>query len=59
MPVILAIWKAEIRRIPVGGQPLSPKITRSKWTQGGAQAVEHLCEALNLNLSPGKRGVTE
>jgi hypothetical protein len=52
MPIILAIWKAEIRRIKVPGQPRKTvhetpisKITRAKWTGGMAQAVEHLlCE---------------
>jgi hypothetical protein len=49
MPVILATWEAEIRRITVQGQPRQiagetpiSKITRAKWTGGVAQAVEHL-----------------
>jgi hypothetical protein len=48
MPVILATWEAEIRRIEVQGQTgqvfcktTSPKITRAKWTGGVAKAVKH------------------
>jgi hypothetical protein len=59
-PVILATWETEIRRIAVSGQanssqdPIS-KITRAKWTEGEAQAVEHLLfkyEPLSSNPSP-------
>jgi hypothetical protein len=47
MPVILATWEAEIRRIMVGGQsrqtvcetPVS-KISRAKLTGGVAEEVE-------------------
>jgi hypothetical protein len=47
MPIIVAIWKTEIRRIEVRGQPrwgVEPphpifKITRAKWT-GVVQVVE-------------------
>jgi hypothetical protein len=49
MPVILATWEAEIKRIKFRGQPVQivgetqiSKITRAKWTGGMAQAVEHL-----------------
>jgi hypothetical protein len=62
MPAILATWKAEIRRITVGGQagqivqetPIS-KIPRAKWTVGVAQARKSLLckhEALSSNSSP-------
>jgi hypothetical protein len=47
--VTLATWKAEIGRIMARGQPGQmpgetpiSKITRAKWTEGVAQAVEHL-----------------
>jgi hypothetical protein len=49
MPVILATWEAEIRRITVQGQPRQvvhkapfSKITTAKWTGGVAQEVERL-----------------
>jgi hypothetical protein len=48
MPVILATWKGDIRRIQVGGHsrqvvPEAPsKITRAKRTGGVAQVVECL-----------------
>jgi hypothetical protein len=64
MPVILAIWKAEIRSIAVEGQPRQivnetpiSKITRAEWTGGTAQAVEHLLckyKALSSNPNPTK-----
>jgi hypothetical protein len=49
VPIVLAVWEAEIRRIMVEGQtrhkvnktPTS-KITRGNWTGGEAQAVELL-----------------
>jgi hypothetical protein len=49
MPIILATWRAEMRRISVVGQlkktvyeiPIS-KINREKWTGDVAQALEHL-----------------
>jgi hypothetical protein len=51
-PVTPAIWKAEIRRISVQGQPgqrvhkTAPpppisKMTRAKWAEGEAQVAEH------------------
>jgi hypothetical protein len=51
MPIILAIWEAEIRMILVQGQS-------QKLTKGVAYAVEHLfCKgkALNSNPSPPKK----
>jgi hypothetical protein len=50
MPIILAIWEAEIGQIKAQGQsgqtvhkiPSPKKITRAKWTRGVAQAVKHL-----------------
>jgi hypothetical protein len=69
MPVILATWGAEIRRI-MGSRlaganssqdPIS-KITTTKWTGGVAQAVECLlckCKALNANASPSKNKKTK
>jgi hypothetical protein len=65
MPITLATWEVEIRRIIIRGQlkqivhetPTS-KITRVKWTGGMAQAVEHLlykCEALSSKPSPTKK----
>jgi hypothetical protein len=62
MPIIQATWETEIERITVPGQhrqivretPIS-KITRTKWTGGVVQVVEHLLckhEALSSNSSP-------
>jgi hypothetical protein len=50
MPLILATWGAEVRRIVVWGQPSQAhssqdpisKITRAKWTGGMAQVVQFL-----------------
>jgi hypothetical protein len=49
MPIILAIWEAEVRRIVVYGQPwrivhetLLSKITKAKWSGSLAQIVDHL-----------------
>jgi hypothetical protein len=61
MPIILATWEAEIRRLLVEGHsrqivcetPIF-KITRAKWTGGLAQVVQHLickCKALSSNPS--------
>jgi hypothetical protein len=68
MPINLATWEAEIRRIAVWGQagqivlerPSTPhsKITTTKWTGDVAQVVEHLlckCKALNSNYNPTKK----
>jgi hypothetical protein len=46
-PVILATWEVEIGRIKVQGHQANSsgdvsKITRAKWTEGVAQAVECL-----------------
>jgi hypothetical protein len=68
IPVILATWEAEIRRVMIQGQlgqivheiPIS-KITRAKWTGGVAQAVERLlckCKALSSNPGPTKNSNT-
>jgi hypothetical protein len=64
MPIILAIWVAEIGRIKVQGQPGQrvhetpiSKITRAKCPGDVSQAVEHLlCKhtALSSNPSPTK-----
>jgi hypothetical protein len=65
MPVILVIWKAEIGRIAVRGQPRqivhetpSPKTTRAKWTGGVVQMVNNVHykhEALSSNPTPTKK----
>jgi hypothetical protein len=65
MPVILATWEAEIRRITVQSEPgqivcktLSRKTTIHKSTGRVAQVVKHLpskCEALNSNPSTEKK----
>jgi hypothetical protein len=60
MPVILATWEVEIRRIVVQVQqgqivhktPIS-KVTRVKWTRGLAQAVEFLlCRSKTVSSNP-------
>jgi hypothetical protein len=66
MPVILAIWEAEIRKIKVQGQPgkivreTTPppisKISGAKWTGGVVQGVEHLlCKHEALHSNPAKK----
>jgi hypothetical protein len=65
LPVILAIWEAEIRRITVGGHPWqivheTPifKITRATETGGVAPVVEFLlckCQALSSNQKKLKK----
>jgi hypothetical protein len=60
MPVILATWKAEIRRIKAQGQPrqIVQETPSAKWTGGVAQAVHCLLckgEALSSNSSPTKK----
>jgi hypothetical protein len=61
IPVILAIWETEMRRIAVQGQHVEiacetiSKITRAKWTGDVAQVAEHLlCKVLTSNPSPTK-----
>jgi hypothetical protein len=66
MPVILATWEAEIRRIMFQGHtgqivckdPIF-KITRTKWNRSVVQTIYHLlckCEALNETpVSPKKK----
>jgi hypothetical protein len=58
------MWEAEIQRITFQGQPgeivheIISKITRTKWTGGVAQEVEHLfCkqEVMSSNTSPPKK----
>jgi hypothetical protein len=69
MPVILATWKAEIRRIEVRGQPREivhetppasiSKITRAKWTVVVAQAAEDLLckpDSLSSKYQSHQRG---
>jgi hypothetical protein len=60
MPIILAIWEAEVRRIVVYGQPwrivhetLLSKITKAKWSGSLAQTdYQHSKhEALSSNPS--------
>jgi hypothetical protein len=55
IPLILATWEAEIRRIMVGGQSLA-KVTRAKGTGCVTQVIDHLPsnqEALSSNpISP-------
>jgi hypothetical protein len=71
MPVILAIWEAEIGRIMIQGQsgqkvwetPTQPiarcgglgKITRERRAGGVAQVVECLCEALSSNCNTTRK----
>jgi hypothetical protein len=67
LPVILANWGAESRRIMVQGQPRQiahetpiSKITRVKWTEDVAQAGEHLLckhKGLSSNLVPPKNKI--
>jgi hypothetical protein len=73
MPVILATWEAEIRRMRVQAQSRqivlkNSKVTRAKWTRGVVQAVECLfCkqealsasqkEYLQIPVCPKKPGV--
>jgi hypothetical protein len=57
MPIILATWEAETRRIKVGGQSgqivLETPISKAKWTGGVAQMVECLlCELKTLSSNP-------
>jgi hypothetical protein len=60
MPVILATWESEIRKIAVQGQPRQivletpiSKITRAKWTVGVVQVVECLlCKGEALSSNP-------
>jgi hypothetical protein len=66
MPVTLATWEAQIRRIKVQGQfreivfksfPIY-NTTRVKWTAGVGQDIKHLLcnsEAMSSNLSPTKK----
>jgi hypothetical protein len=68
MPVILATWEAEIRKIAVQSQPrqivhktLPLKYTTRNRAGGVAEVVEHLpskCEALNSNPSTAKNKQT-
>jgi hypothetical protein len=52
MPVILAVWEAEIWQSAVRG-PIS-KITRAKWTGDVAQVVKCLlCKYEAINSNPG------
>jgi hypothetical protein len=59
MPVVLASWEAEIRRITVQDQPRTnnsqdppiSKLTRAKWTGGVAQVVEHLLYTYKVSSS--------
>jgi hypothetical protein len=65
MPIILASWETEIRRIVVQSQPKKvvlmtsiSKITGAEWSRGVAQVVECLlckCEALSSNPCPAQK----
>jgi hypothetical protein len=55
MPIILATWDAETRRITVQGQPggIIRETSSPKWTGGVAQVVECLlCKPKILSSNP-------
>jgi hypothetical protein len=57
MPLIPATWESGLMFKASSRDPIS-KITRAKWTEGGAQVVLCLlckCEALSSNPSPTKK----